>query len=209
MKTFKFAVIFTLSAAMVAGFLDFPPSEAASGKKRLAVIGVRNEINRPQWNNQLIGHGLSSLLSQKLCDTGQYVAIEDNPEIIDRIQHLIRTQWQRDSKYYTSEDADRLALDLGSDAVAFARVIHFSTKRKRGFAGPFSGADTKVLIEVEVGIKEKGQPVRMAKGKGEASTRSMGTFFHIREDKVYFDETTVGKAAHRAIDDAIRELGVK
>lgn len=186
---------------------DIVPSIAQeSDLKRLTVIGVRNEIKKPEWDNQLIGYGLSNLLLQKLFDTGRYIAIEDNPEILDKIDTLIRTQWQGQASYYSPKEADKIAADLGSEAVAYAKVIKFSTRRKRGFAGPLSGANTRVIVELEISLKEQGQPVKVAKGKGEASTKSMGTFFIIREDKVYFDETTVGKAAHEAMTDAINKM---
>ena len=209
MKKFQIMLIDAICLTILLGMLVFQPDTEASEKKRLIIIGVRNETDRPEWDNQLIGYGLSNLLSQKLFDTGLYIALEDNPEITEKIENLIRTQWQRESSYYNSEDADLLASDLGSDVTAFAKVTKFSTHRKRGFAGPLSGADTKVIVELEVSLKEKNKPIQVGKGKGEASTRSMGAFFQIREDKVYFDETTVGKAAHNAMDDAINALGVK
>lgn len=202
-------IAIVLCMTMLVGLLVLQASAVDTVKKRLTVIGVRNEIDRSEWNNQLIGYGLSNLLLQRLFDLGHYVAIEDNPEIVDKIQHLIKSQWQRQASFYSPGDADRIAMDLGSEVVAYAKVIKFSTKRRRGFAGPFSGAKTKVIVELEVSLKEQGKPVMVARGKGEASTKSVGVFFEIRKDVVYFDKTTVGKAAHKAIDNAINGLGVK
>ena len=186
-----------------------PTIDAADTKKKLAVIGVRNEIDRPEWNNQLIGYGLSNLLLQKLFDSGRFVAIEDNPEILAKIDSLVKTQWQGDASYYSPDEADQLAKDLGSDVVAYAKVVKFSTNRMRGFAGPMAGAKTNVVVKIEVSLKELGEPVRKATGEGKGATKSMGTFFTIREDHVYFDQTTVGKAAHQAIANAIKKLNIK
>lgn len=194
---------------ILGGLLSPTIAAAETKKKRLVVIGVRNEIDRPEWNEQLIGYGLSNLLLQKLFDSGQYTAIEDNPEILDTIQNLTKTQWQRETSFYSPDDADRLARELGSDVVAYAKVVKFSTRRTRGFAGPMAGAKTNVIVEVEVSLKQHGKSVRVAKGKGKAATRSMGAFFSIREDQVHFDKTTVGKAAHKAITDAINKLRIR
>ncbi len=202
-------IALTICVAVFLGLFAHDAAAASGEKKRLAVIGIRNEIDKPEWDNQLIGYGLSKLLLQKLFDSGRYVAIEDNPEILARIDKLIEAQWQMQSSFYSPDDADRLARDLGSDVVAYAKVVKFSTKRTRGFAGPMAGAKTKVIVEIEVSLKEKGQAVRTAKGKGDAATKSMGAFFSIREDQVHFDKTTVGKAAHRAIVKAIKKLRIK
>jgi len=202
-------IVIMLCMTMLGGLAILQANAVDTVKKRLTVIGVRNEIDRPEWNNQLIGYGLSNLLLQRLFDSGHYVAIEDNPEIVDKIQHLIKSQWQKQASFYSPDDADRIAMDIGSEVVAYAKVIKFSTKRRRGFAGPLSGAKTKVIVELEVSLKERGLPAKVARGKGEASTKSVGAFFMIREDIVYFDKTTVGKAAHKAIDNAINGLGIK
>ncbi len=205
----KFRNITALSVIILVGLMSLQ-TNALDGKiKKLAVIGVRNEINRPEWNNQLIGYGLSHLLLQGLYDTGNYVGLEDNPEIIGEIKRLIGTQWKGDAPLYTPEDADRIARNLGSEVVAYARAIKFSVKRRCSFMGPLSKAKTKVVVEVEVYLKEQGKTVKTSKGKGEASTNALGAFFEIRKDKVYFDKTTVGQAAQKAITNAIKGLRIK
>jgi len=198
----KAAAVFLLAVFLAPGhgFAEGP------AKKRLVVIGVKNEIREKEWNDQLIGYGLSHLLLQKLFDTGRYAPVEDNPEIVAAVQKMIQNQWQGDEPLYRAEDAGRIAGQLSCDAVAYARAVCFATRRVRGLAGPFSGAKTTVEIEIEVYVKEKDKPVVSAMGKGEACTRSLGVFFQIREDKVYFDETTVGKAAALAMEKAVSEL---
>ncbi len=177
--------------------------------RTLAVIGVKNDIKKKEWNDHLIGYGLSHLLLQKLHDTGQYAPVEDNPEILDAVEKMIRTQWEGGSGIYSEQDAEKIARDLDCDAVAYARAAKFSTRRRRGFAGPFSGAKTTVVIDIEVFLKEKGKKLRKAKGRGKASTKSMGVFFQVREDRIYFDETTVGKAAADALENAVKGLKLK
>ena len=207
--TRKCLMVSALVLALHLALSSVSAASAGTEKKKLAVIGVRNEIDRPEWNNQLIGYGLANLLLQELFDSGEFTAIEDNPEILDKIQNLVKTQWQGKTSFYSPADADQLAREIGSDVAAYAKVAKFSTRRTRGFAGPMAGAKTNVIVEIEVHLKEQGKPVQMSTGKGKAATKSMGTFFTIREDMVYFDKTTVGKAAHKAITSAVKKLRLK
>ncbi len=200
------AMVF-LVLAVLAVALAAPP--AFSGEplpKTLSVIGVRNDIKKKGWNDQLIGYGLSHLLLQKLHDTGLYVPVEDNPEILDAVDKMVQTQWDGNGKFYSAKDADKIATDLNCDAVAYARAVKFSTRRRRGLAGPFSSAKTTVIVDIEVYLKEKDKKLKKAKGRGRAATKSVGVFFHVRKDKIYFDETTVGKAATQALEEAIKKL---
>jgi len=146
---------------------------------------------------------------QKLHDTGQYVPVEDNPEIVDAVEKLVNDQWKRGAAFYTEKGAEKIAQDLGLDAVAYARAKKFSTRRRRGFSGPFSSSKTTVIIDIDVYLKEKGKALRKASGRGKSSTRSVGVFFQVRKDKVYFDETTVGKAAAQALENAVKGLKIQ
>jgi hypothetical protein len=167
---------------------------ADMGKKRLAVIGVKNEIQHDEWDNQLIGYGISQLLLQRLFDTGHFVPVENNPEIIKEINRLISMQWQGQAKFYDHEDVHRIAQEIGSEAVAYAKIKKLDKKRKRGFFGPFSAAKTNVVVEVEVYLKEMDTPIKISNGIGESATKSTGIVFQIRDDKIYFDQTSVGRA---------------
>ena len=178
-------------------------ADSRTGPKRLTVIGVKNEIQHPDWDNQLIAYGISHILLQKLFEKGGYAPVEDNPEIIAEINRLIALQWEKNT-LPTPEDADRAAARFYCEAVAYARLTDFFTTRKRGFAGPFSRAVTKITVELEVYVKETGKPVRVSTGTGTAETRSSGVFFQIRKDRIYFDETAVGQATQKAIENAVK-----
>jgi hypothetical protein len=184
----------------------FPALSESGSVKKLAVIGICNEIDDPRWDNQLIGQGLADLLFQGLCDTGQYIGVEQNPRVIDEILRLRALQWDRKSPFYQPADAERISRKVRADAVAYAKVKDFSLARQRFSIGPFGGGKTKVTVLVEVYLKEAGGVLKRAQGKGEASTKQMGSFFQLREDKVYFDETTVGQAAQEAVKRAIDKL---
>ena len=205
------AAILTVALSLaLSGLLEAraePPAGCSPTPMTLAVIGVKNEIKDPNWENQLIGSGISHLVLQALYDTGRYVPIEDNPEIVAEVDRLIGLQWAGAAPRYGEADAARIAADLKTEAVAWARAISFSTSRRRSsFGGLVGGARTTVTVEVEIFVKEKDRPVISARGKGKASTDSLGVFFQIRKDKVYFDQTTVGKATQEAVTAAVKEL---
>lgn len=175
-------------------------------RKRLAVIGFTKNFSNPEWDNQLIGYGLSQLLLQKLYDTGRYTAVEDNPEIMLTINRLIEQQWNQDAVVHREHDAERIAGEVQADAVAYGKVLRFDTQRSRSFAGPISRSVTNVMVELEVYLKETPAPLRRSTAVGSAATRSVGMFFQIRDDKLYFDQTAVGRAAEQALTDAVNGL---
>jgi hypothetical protein len=177
-----------------------------NNKKKLIVIGVKNEIQRAEWQDQLIGYGVSNLLSQELFNTGHFSPVENNPEIIERTNDLIKNLWTGQTELYYPENADEIAKSLISDIVAYARLTNFSVSRKRGFAGPFSSSKTKVTIDIEVYLKEQGVGIKKSTGQGSAYTKSLGAFFRVRKGKIYFDKTTVGKATKKAIMNAAKGL---
>jgi len=195
-----------LFALLIAICIPVSLGAGEMGKKRLAVIGVKNEIHRDEWDNQLIGYGISQLLLQRLFDTGHYCAIEQRPEIIKEINRLIDAHWKGPAAIYDHKDAQRIANEIGSEAVAYAKVVNFSKKRSRGFLGPFSASKTTVNVQVEVYLKEMSAPVRVSKGNGEAITKSTGVLFRIRDGKIYFDQTAVGRATDQAITQAVKGL---
>ncbi|MEW5735433.1 MAG: hypothetical protein AB1921_11290 [Thermodesulfobacteriota bacterium] len=192
---------FSLWGASSALFAGEPP-------RTLAMAGVENRIDRPEWKDQLVGYGVSHLVLQGLYDTGCFVPIEQNPEVAEKAKKLIALTWAGEATPYTPGALDGAACELSAQAVAFARTLDFSVCRSRGFAGPFSAAKTTVTVTVEVGVKEPGKPEIVAQGKGSGQTRSVGAFFQIREDKIYFDETTVGKATQKAVAEAVEKLGL-
>jgi len=211
-KVFHLLGIFIFSAIILAScsgnnnIRRLSSQSVSTSPKKLVVIGVQSNVSRPELDNELIGYGISSLLRQKLFDTGQYAPIEDNPEIIQEINRLINRQWSGGDSFYMPNDADRIAARFNADAVAYAKITDFTTSRRKGMMGPFSKALTTVYIDVDVYIKEKGKQLIMVRGEGEGATSSSAFLYEIRDDKIYFDKTALGKATKMAIEEAVSEL---
>lgn len=187
------------------GAVSFAETEPSTPKK-LVVIGVKNDVDRPELNDQLIGYGISSLLLQKLFDTGRYIPIENNPEIIEAINGLIKRQWMGGEKLFTPKEADEASAQFRSDAVAYAKITKCETSQSKGMFGPFSKARSKVIMEVEIHVKEKNADLRSATGEGEAATSSSTLLYKMRDDKIYFDQTALGQATEKAIIAAVEKL---
>lgn len=174
--------------------------------KRIAVIGATSQIKGTEWENHLIAHGISNILSQALCDTGNFVLVESNSEVQEKLQQMIDSHWT-ERKAYSEQEADSIAKDLGCDAVAYAKVKSFSTNRAR-LVGPFAGATTTVVVEVEVNLKPCGKSTWQSVGVGKAKTNTVGMLFQVNQGKIYFDDTNVGKATKQALLNAVDALPI-
>jgi len=183
---------------------ESPPPVQKPSLYRLAVVGVSNETGEKEFSKLLIAQGISQLVAQALFDTGRYVPVEDNPEITGRISELVALAATNGDQPVDYSRIDEQS--LGCDAMASVVIKKFSKSRMRGFAGPFSAANVDIEIEVEVAVREAGKPVLAASGSGTGTTKSRGVLFQVREDKVHFDQTSVGQATEVAVQQAVTRL---
>lgn len=174
--------------------------------RRVVVTGVRNEAKEPELSTLLVVQGVAQLLAQELYDTGQFMPVEDNPEITKQVQELISLSISSDAAQQHVETAFNL---FGCDAVVNACIKKFSKSRLRGFAGPFSASNVDIEIEIEIAVTMKnGEPI-VASGSGKGTTRSRGVLFEIRNDKIHFDKTSVGTAMQIAVKEAVQKIAAR
>jgi hypothetical protein len=197
-KACRYSVLFFLCLAVL--FLS--PALGHGELLRLAVVGVSNATEEPEFGKLLIAQGIAHLVAQELYDTGRYVPVEDNAEISGRIDELVARAAL--SSEAATESVDRA--ELGCDAVATARIVSFDKSRFRGFAGPFSSGKVDVGITVEVSVREGENPPLKGQGSGSGTTKARGVLFQIREDQVHFDQTSVGQATQEAVAQAVAGL---
>ncbi len=179
---------------------SFPAYAGSPG--RLAIVSVSNETEEPEFNNLLIAQGIASLVAQEFYDTGRFVPVEDNPEITKRISDLM-TLSVTDRKQV---DSTAIRKQLGCEAIAYARVKRFSKSRMRGFAGPFSGSNVNIEMDVEVTLQEGERIALTSMGSSTATTKARGILFEVRNDKIHFDKTSVGLATQDAVRQAIKKM---
>jgi len=205
----KYIVSYLLFSCLIVLFVGIILSsnlfaQNPTDKLRFVVTSVIDHTNNESWENQLIAYGIRNIVNSELYDTGKYIPVEDHPEITDQIDKLIATNWQGDLLANGVDDATQLAGDV-ADCTVQVTVHDFKVKRRRSI-GLFAAAKTTIKISVDVELKNiDGSSIKVT-GTGKGVTKSLGILFQIREDKVHFNETTVGQATQKAIHDAINKL---
>lgn len=173
---------------------------------RLAVVEVVDTTGRKEWQDQLIAYGIADLVSNELYATGRYLHVEDEPEIISQINEMVVQSWMSGKPPEAMpSDAGLLADKLKCEAFCRIKVLKFSTSRIRTIGLVAAGTVT-IELTVEITIEEKGGKIFKAMGEGKGVTRNLGVFFSIRDNKIHFDETTVGQAVQQAVRDAVSRL---
>ena len=176
----------------------------SGGKTRFVVVKVDDKTGHKGWENHLIAYGIRNVVNSELFDTGRYIPVEDRHEITDKIDYLITSQWAKQSVDGRLSVLDQEIMD-NSDCVVSVVVRDFKVKRTRSI-GLFAAAKTTIKITVDIELKHNDGSVQKVSGSGKGVTKSLGILFQIREDKVHFNETTVGQATQKAIHNAIAKL---
>jgi hypothetical protein len=174
--------------------------------RRLAVVGVSNKTAEGEFSNLLIAQGIAQLVAQELYDTGNYVPVEDNPEITGRIAELVALSTQAGGGNGNNDKPLEAGSLPGCDALASVKIVKFSKSRSKGGFGPFSTAKVEIAVEVEISLKDGDKPVVTSRGRGTGVTRSQSFLFQVRKDKVNFDQTSAGQATLQAVKEAVAGL---
>ncbi len=196
------ACIFGMLAFMEAVWAE---TGTHTGKYRLAVVAVTNQTGENVFSDMLIIQGMADLLAQDFFDSGLFVPVEDNPEILSRIKNLLTVYSQKPLEL-KDKKFDETFRSLACDAVTSATLVEMNKSRLSGFSAIFSGAKTTITIKVRVELKMPDGHVYEATGEGEGVTKAVGAFFQIRNDQVAFDKTTVGRAVKQAIAGAVKNI---
>lgn len=197
-----------LACILIAVCLFCAVTYAGEGPKRLVVAEVVDETGNEKWRNHLIALGIADLLATELYETGRYVPVEANAEILEVLRGFLKERWVHSQAGDLPERPladEQIYAKTGCDAIASVVVKKFSTRRISSI-GLVAASKTTIEVELEVTLKEKSGRIGSAKGKGTAETRALGVLFQIRNDKIYFDETTVGQATKKAVQDAVAKL---
>ncbi|MCK9172515.1 MAG: hypothetical protein M0O99_03410 [Desulfuromonas thiophila] len=175
-------------------------STGQDGRKPFIVVQVQNRTGQPGWENHLIAYGIRNIVNDEFYRSGRYVPIEDDPEMLRQIDRFIAATWQNDN---VPEDIQEPA--VASDTQVRVFIDRFKTSRTRSI-GLLAAAKTTLQVGVRIELSEVGQPLRVFEGSGKGVTKSLGVLFEIRQDRVHFNETTVGQATQKAIEDALANL---
>jgi curli biogenesis system outer membrane secretion channel CsgG len=177
----------------------------AQEKRGLIVLGMSNEVSDPHWKDAKIGFGLQNIVSEAFYDTGRFAALEDNDEVRKKLRDISQKLWTGEIKSDPGAESDSIA--HGIEFLAYGRVYYYGTPQSSASFGVLHSQTTETVIRVEIVLQNRltGQNLK-AKGVGVAKTTANSVVFNYREDRVLFDETTVGKATREAVQDAVTQI---
>ena len=178
-------------------------AQEQEAKSRFMVVDIQDQTGHKGWGNHLIAYGIKSIVNDELYNTGKYLPLDDNPEITIRINEMISASWE--NKKAHSMHKPSFAGNPDCDALVSVVVQKFKLKRRRSI-GIFAAAKTTIEVVAKVDIQYRDGRIITATGSGKGITKSLGLLFQIREDKIYFNETTVGQATRKAIQNAISKF---
>ena len=193
-------VFFALSLLLPLGVY----ADESSDKTRFLVVAVDDNTGHEGWKNHLIAYGIRNIVNSELYDTGRYIPVEDRQEITSQIDKMIDSKWAGSAPNQQEFELAEEVKDA-AECLVSVTVRDFKVKRRRSI-GLFSAAKATIQIFVDIELKNNNGLVQKISGKGKGVTKSMGILFQIREDKVHFNETTVGQATQKAIHNAIAKL---
>ena len=197
----KIIYLFIFIVAVILPFKLHAQEQEA--KCRFMVVDIQDQTGHKGWENHLIAYGIKSIVSDELYDIGKYLPVDDNPEITIRINEMIAASWE--NKKAHSIHKPSFADNPDCDALVTVVVQKFKLKRRRSI-GIFAAAKTTIEVVTKVDIQYRDGRIITATGSGKGITKFLGLLFQIREDKIYFNETTVGQATRKAIHNAISKF---
>jgi len=190
-----------------------------AGKKIVCVMDLEDKSNHSHtWQN--VGTGIAEMMVTSLAGTKKYTLIER-----EKLQQVIDEQKLGASGAVTAQTAAKIGRLLGAQYIVTGAVTEFGVKdSKIGVGGlekvlPFGGGakvsknTARVAIDVRAIDTTSAQIVAAAKGEGSKSSAefsgdlSIAPSFDFGKDG--FDETIIGKAARKAVDDVAGELSKK
>ncbi|HCC46518.1 MAG TPA: hypothetical protein DEQ38_00115 [Elusimicrobia bacterium] len=205
-----------ISAALL---LTFAANGWCGGKKIICVLDLEDKSNHSHsWRN--VGTGVAEMMVTALAETKKYTLIER-----EKLEAVLAEQKLGASGAVTAQTAAKIGRLLGAQYIVTGSITEFGVKdSKIGVGGlekvlPFGGGakvaknTARVAIDVRAIDTTSAQIVAAAKGEGKKSSAefsgdlSIAPSFDFGKDG--FDETIVGKAARKAVDDVAKELSKK
>lgn len=162
--------------------------------KRIVVAPVKNETREKQFNKLLVMDGVRNLVAQAFYETGMFMPLESESEAKKNIEEFTGGNLT---------DANE-TLETLPHATVRPVIKKLKKSRTRTMLWGFSSATTRLQIEISLEIEDLDGTSRIVYGKGRAKMKSRGVLFQIRDDKINFDETGVGRALKQAVYDAVK-----
>lgn len=168
-------------------------------------IAVLDLNNQSDFDDPRIGRGIANMLTTTLVNSGRFVVVERNRE---SLQKLLEEQALGQTGLIDPATAARVGKMLGARGMVIGEVSDFGIRKTSAFTG-FAGSKTittRVVIDARLVNVETGRIALAATGIGESSTNSAGLALSFEFGTEGFDETTIGIATRKAVNQVVRQF---
>jgi len=180
--------------------LDLTPY---SGRKQ--IIAVLDLSNKSEFEDPRIGRGVSNMLITALVNSGRFTVVERNEEVLKKI---FAEQKLGLSGAVTPQTAAKVGRMLGARSVLIGEVSEFGIRKTSAFVGVGGKKTitTRVVVDARLVDSETAEITAGATGIGISSTTTQGVALTFEFGTAGFDETTIGMATRKAVNQVVKTL---
>lgn len=174
--------------------IDLPPY---AGRKQ--IVAVLDLKNLSQFDDPRIGRGVSNMLITALVSTGRFTVVERDEAALAKI---FEEQKLGASGAVTPQTAAKVGKMLGARLAVIGEVSEFGIRKTSAFVGVGGSktTTTRVVVDARMVDTETAEMAAAASGIGTASTSTSGVALTFEFGTAGFDETTIGMATRRAVN---------
>jgi len=210
----KKALSFSLLVCLILMFI-VPATQAGDLKglkKRIAVFEFEDKTDHRHhwWSGQSVGHGMADMLITTLVESGKYDVIERT-----ELDNILKEQSLAQSGMVTPESAAQVGKLLGVQLAVVGAVTEFGHEkggvggRVKGIGVGVKNLSATVAVDVRFVDTSTGQILDAKNARAEEKSRGLSVStpkvdFDNRKD---FDDSIVGKACRKAIDQIQEMIG--
>jgi curli biogenesis system outer membrane secretion channel CsgG len=205
---------FSMSLVLAAAIGMLSTTAVAQKKMRVAVFNFEDKTEHTWhwWTGQPVGHGMADMLITALVKTGKYRVFERA-----EMEKLLQEQGLGMSGITTPESAAKAAKVLGVEVAIIGAVTEFGYKKqstggalkKIGIGASVSKQSATVGIDVRL-VSVASSEILAAENVRKEEKKMGGSFENEDinfDSQAQFDETLVGKATRKAVEDIVKLLG--
>lgn len=179
------------------------PMKGPRHRVQVIRLGVGKDIaeRHPELIDRRVGYGLSNRLLEALYETGRFDFVEEKDSVLKKMAD----QWRLSEAGIVSEQTRTAPGSLtGAEFIVYAEVFDFSVSKAENLAVGMTNLKNSTLIGVQIRLvhAETGEYVA-ASGSGDATTTASSVWV---SPTVEFDQSTVGIATRRAVNQAVDQL---
>lgn len=180
-------------------------------KRRVAVFNFEDKTDYGKFN---VGEGMADMLTTDLVKSNKYIVFERQ-----QMEKVMQEQQMGLTGAVTQQTAAQVGKLLGVELAVFGAVTEFGQKesktggalKKQNFGIGLNKSQARVAIDVRIVDTETGQIMAAESVIGEEKKTGLALETHdiSFNNRSQFDQTQVGKATRKAIDQIIAKIDVQ